>query len=140
MMTETNGQVASAEQLDAAAKRERRYKNVPLPACKLTVRIRSLKEAELSHYQAQTLKSGGRGLRTDRLEDATRRLLVLCMVDPAGNRLYANRHADKLRDWDAADTQHLYAECAAWCGIDRDDIEELVKNSELIPADEVPSG
>lgn len=129
---------ASAEQLQAKAGR-RRYGQTMLPIAQLMVRFQSWKEAELASYDAEVASTTGRGLRKDRLEDATRRLLVRSLVDGNGNRLYGDDHADKLREWDAADTQHLYDAVRRHIGLDRDHVGDLVKNSESAPAVVSPS-
>ena len=108
----------------------RRHKVVELPVSGHRVRIQSITERELSAFQTATIASGGTGLRKSRLEDANRRFIVLCLVDDAGNRILNTSHIGKLADWDAADTSFLYNECASHCGISREDIEDLVKNSE----------
>lgn len=138
-MSEQNG-FASAEELLQAAKKGRRYKAVPLPACGLKSRIQSLKEDELSWYATQVVSKTGRGTVMGRIEDATRRLLVLCMVDQAGNRLFSSDDTDKLRGWDSLDTQTLYNEITSHIGLGRDDIEAMVKNSSGTPAESSPSG
>jgi len=131
-MSENNG-LATVEQLMAAIGK-RRFKELTLPTSGLRVRIRSLTERELSQYQSATIASGGTGLKRSRLEDATRRLIVLCSVDRDGNLLLKDVDLPRLADWDAADTSFLYEECAKHCGINRSDIEDLVKNSEEMPA------
>lgn len=137
-MSETNG-YASAEQLEAAAKRPRRYGVEKLPTSGLKVRFQSLKEGEISRYHMSVLSQRVGGFRKDRLEKASRALLVLCMVDGAGNRLYADADEYKLREWDGADTQFLHDKISAHCGINQDDIADLVKNSEQTPVDSSPS-
>lgn len=131
-MSENNG-LATAEQLMAATG-QRRFKELSLPIRGLRVRIRSLTEREMSRYQSVTIASGGTGLKRSKLEDASRRLIVLCLVDQDGNQLLGDENLPKLADWDAADTNFLYDECAQHCGINRSDIEDLVKNSEEMPA------
>jgi hypothetical protein len=129
---------ASAEQLQAAAGK-RRYDETKLPVSGLRVRFRSLKEVELAEYETQVVRTTGRGLRTDRIADATRRFLVLCMVDGAGNPLYRSDQADQLKEWDSLDTQHLYEKCHKHVGLEREDIEGLVKKSEATPVGSEPS-
>lgn len=126
--TETNG-LASVEQL-FSGKLKRRYKVVELPVSEHKVRIQSLSESEVSEYQAATVASSGMGLRRERLKDSNRRLIVLCLVDQAGNRILGKSHIAKLAEWDGADAGFLYNECVTHCGLNRDDIEDLVKNSE----------
>ncbi len=121
--------LANVEQLFTKAKR--RYKRLTLPVADLEVRIQSLSERELSTYQAVTLAKTG-SFKLSKLEDANRRLIVLCLVDDAGNRILNKTHIAELEEWDSADTAFLSGECSAWVGLKADEIEGLVKNSEKI--------
>jgi len=131
--------LASVADLFPAGGVKRRYKEVTLPVNGYKVRIQSMSEGELSRYQSAAMNSTGSGTRKARLEDATRRLFVLCLVDQAGNRILGKADIEKFTDWDAADTSFLYDECAAHCGISQRDIEDLVKNSEEMSAAGAPS-
>lgn len=112
----------------------RRYKVTdPLPVRGVKVRIRSLTEREVSEYQSATIAKKGDGLRTDRLKDANRRLIALCLVDGDGNPYVTPAMQSEMSDWDAADTSFLYDACAQHCGLNKSDIEDLVKNSEATP-------
>ena len=127
-MASTDTTPAGIDQLFSPCKR--RFKTVTLPVRRATVRIQSLTEREVSCYQSVCIASGGSGLKRARLEDANRRLIVLCVVDGEGNRLLNDTHMEALSEWDGADTQFLYNECASHAGLRTDDIEGLVKNSE----------
>ena len=105
-----------------------------LPVKQLRVRIRSLTEGEFSAYDNAVVGTRGQ-LRSDRLKDASRRLIVLCLVDGAGNRLLGKEHIAKLVGWDSTDIQYLYRECTTHVGTSVEDIEETIKNSEETPAD-----
>lgn len=114
--------------------RPRRYKLVgPLPVLGVTVRIRSLTEREVSGYQMQVLQTSGSGFRKDRLLDANRRLIALCLVDANGNTFVSDAQRAEMADWDNADTAYLYDECAKHAGINKQELEDLVKNSETTP-------
>lgn len=130
---------ASADQLQAAAGR-RRYGETILPVGGLRVRFQSWKEAELASYDTEVMSRTGRELRKDRVEDATRRFLVRSLVDGNGNRLYRDDQADLLKEWDTANTQHLYEQVRQFVGLDRDHIGDLVKNSEATLVVDTPSG
>jgi hypothetical protein len=131
--------LASADEL-FSGNLKRRHKLVTLPVNGGQVRIQSLSEGEVSRWQTATIAASGKGVKKARLEDATGRLLVLCMVDQAGNRILGESHIARFaEEWDSADTGHLYSECAAHCGIEKDEIEDLVKNSETIHVDGTPS-
>lgn len=130
--------LANADQL-FGKKLQRRHETLTLPISGNKVRIRSLSERELSAYQAATVSANGTGLRRNRLEDANRRLIVLCLVDGAGNRICNDNHVRKMENWDAADTSYLYEQCAEHVGVRTEDIEDLVKNSESTTDEEKPS-
>lgn len=117
--------LATRDQLFAPA--ARRYATVQLPTSGLTVRIQSLTERERTAFQAAFITRTGDTNR-ERLLDAGRRLIVLCVVDAAGNRLLNDGDIQKLADWDAADTQFLYAECGKHTGISGNPDEAERKN------------
>lgn len=113
----------------------RRYKIVgPLPVRGCHVRIQSLTEAESQDYQLQVLKTSGGGFRQDRLRDANRRLIGKCLVNEEGNQFVTEAQLREMAAWDNMDTTFLYDECAKHAGINKSDIEDLVKNSEGTPA------
>jgi hypothetical protein len=132
MSGEGNG-LATRDELLSAPAGKRRFAKVALPVSGLRVRIRSLTELELSRYQSAMLAPGG-GIKRSKLDDASRRLIVLCVVDGEGNPLFQDSDLQALADWDSADSGHLYDECAKHCGINRQDIEDLVKASESMAA------
>ena len=111
----------------------RRYQELTLPVSGKRIRFQSLYEDELSAYQAVTMSS--RGFRRSRLEDANRRLLTLCLVNAQGRRLLTAKQADKFKLWDAADSQVAYDAVIKHVGINREDIEDLIKNSEKTTVD-----
>jgi hypothetical protein len=131
-MTTTNGHLANADQLFAP--RERRHREIVLPVSRNRVRIQSLTEREVSHYQAVAFKKNGSGLIPARIRDAGPRLMVLCAVDQAGNRILNDSHVAKFDDWDNADSAFLHSECLEHCGIRSDEdielaVEGAAKNS-----------
>jgi hypothetical protein len=125
--------LAGVEQL-FGARPKRRYAELTLPIAGHRVRIQSLTERETSEYQAAVLSRTGQmgSYSRQRLLDASRRLIVLCLVDTAGNRILNDTHVEQLAEWDAADTGYLYEECAKHVGLKTADIEELAKNSSAI--------
>lgn len=115
-----------SELFDTAPKR--RFKEVVLPVSGHRVRIQSLTEREVSEFQAAMLAKKGQGLRKDKLIDANRRLIALCLVDQDGNRFVTDRHMRQMANWDSADTSTLYGECTEHCGLDPNDVPGAVKN------------
>ncbi len=108
----------------------RRYKVVELPVSGHTVRIQSLTERELSNYEASAWKPGKVGQEMDpaKIKTAGPRLIVLCMVDAAGNRMLNETHVAKLAEWDSFDVEFLHKACNVHVGIGRTDLEDLEKN------------
>ena len=109
----------------------RRYKEVELPDGS-TARIRNLTEDEKSTFEASVLSAKGE-FSIDRVKQQRRRLICLCLVNAAGDRILSDEDATALKQVDGALTSALYDECRVWCGFDEGDIEELVKNSTATP-------
>lgn len=131
-------EIATREQiLSLAGLEKRRFMDVDLPVSGLRVRIRSLTEEEYARYQMAVVNTAGK-VRTNKLEDAGRRLIALCIVDENGNRLFADNEADKLRSLDNADAQSLYNACLKHNGINRDE-EEMLKNLGIMPGGGLPT-
>jgi hypothetical protein len=109
----------------------RRFKSLdPLPVKGVVCRIRSLTEREVSDYQTQVVSSSGTGMKKDKLRSASRRLISKCLVNDAGQPFVSGKHLAEMAEWDYADIGFLYEECAKHVGLNTDDIENLVKNSE----------
>ena len=114
----------------------RRFKDLdPLPVRGLVCRIRSLTEREVSSYQTEVISSSGTGMRKDKLRSAERRLISKSLVDGSGQPYVTGKHLVEMAEWDYADIGFLYTEIAKHVGLNKDDIENLVKNSEKTPAD-----
>lgn len=112
----------------------RRYKIATLPVSQAVIRIQSLTERELSAYHAKAIKPDGRTVNKERIDDSNRRLIVLCLVDSAGNRILNDSHTVKIGDWDSADASFAYDQCASHVGLKSADIEGLAKNCETTAA------
>lgn len=112
----------------------RRFKTLdPLPVRGLVCKIRSLFEQEVSDYQIAVHKSSGSGMRMDKLRSAERRLIKAALVDDNNQPYVTNTHLAEMAKWDYADINFLYTEITRHVGLNKDDIENLVKNSEETP-------
>jgi hypothetical protein len=100
-----------------------------LPVSGLRIRIQSLTESELSEFNALQLKKDGTGLSMLQMKDATRKLIALCLVDEQGNRIVPDNKRGLIAQWDSADSQFAYTECATWVGLKSDFMETFAKNS-----------
>jgi len=103
------------------------YEDVTLPNGE-TVRIRNLPAGERDKYVlvSRNLKTGGQSLRG--LETATARLIVLCVVDKNGNRLFSADDIPILSEQDPAITDAIYEAAARLCGLIEDNEETDEKN------------
>lgn len=137
-MTEEARAVASATDLATALKGKRRFKIVTLPNAGLDVRIQSLTALEQSRYETAMLGNDGK-LNKTRMEDAEGRLIVKCLVDASGVRLFSDVQVGEVATWDGADAAFLYRECAAHCGLNRNTVEAAEKNSEGTASVDSPS-
>lgn len=114
----------------------RRFKTLdPLPIKGLVCRIRSLTERQVSEYQTDVISDSGTGMKKDKLRSAERRLISKALVGPDGQPFVSGTHLKEMEDWDYADVNFLYTEIVKHVGLNRDDIANLVKNSEEIHAD-----
>lgn len=122
--------IATREQLIGLCKR--RYVEVEIPELEATVRIQSLSEKEKSDYETRLISKNGRGILKDRLADATRRLIALCVVDQNGSRLFSNNDLSVIAEMDSFVSSRIYEACQEHCGFNKQDIETAVKNSDRV--------
>tara|TARA_R100001230_G_C5583107_1_gene101438 strand:- start:131 stop:529 length:399 start_codon:yes stop_codon:yes gene_type:complete len=115
---------------------ERRYSTVEIPERDISIRIQSLSEAEKSQYETCLIAKNGRGIMRERLQDATRRLIALCVVDEDGKRIFSNSDLSAIANLDSYISSRIYDACQEHCGFNKGDIDETVKNSEEISVDD----
>jgi len=127
----------TVSQEDLLAMTKRRYDYVNVSGGK-QVRIQSLSELEKSDFETELMKKKGEGLSLARLRHARQRLIALTAVNDEGALLF-NGDATGLNDVDGAITALIYDRARSHCGFEKDDIENLVKNSEGTPAEDSPT-
>ena len=118
---------------------ERRYIDLELADAGITVRIQSLSEKEKSTYETRLIAKSGRGILRERLQDATRRLIALCLVDENNDRIFLDSDVDKIGELDSFVSSKIYDACQEHCGFNKGDIQDAVKNSPEITDDDLPS-
>jgi len=96
--------------------------------------IRCLTAAERDAFEAQQIQARVEGRKvtvTPDLQNAKARLVVRCIVDEAGKRLFADKDAVALGAKSAAVVDRLYTAARRLSGMAReDDLAELIKNSD----------
>ena len=115
---------------------ERRYSTIDIPERDISIRIQSLSEAEKSQYETCLIAKNGRGIMRERLQDATRRLIALCVVDEEGKRIFSDSDLSAIANLDSYISSRIYDACQEHCGFNKGDIDETVKNSEEISVDD----
>ena len=118
---------------------ERRYIDLELEDTGVTVRIQSLSEKEKSTYETRLIAKSGRGILRERLQDATRRLIALCLVDENNDRVFSDSDVNQIGEMDSFVSSRIYDAAQEHCGFNKGDIEDTVKNSEKSHVDDLPS-
>lgn len=135
-MSEGNG-YAGRESLLALS--VRRYRDVEIDDG-LKYRIQSLTEREKSSYEADILSNkSGQSVRLDRIVDSRLQLVVLCLVDGAGKRLFSKEDIPALRELDSAVVNALTTAINEHIAIEPGEVEKLVKNSERVRVESSPT-
>jgi hypothetical protein len=114
---------------------ERRHKDVVIDELGLAFRIQSLTEREKAAYETALIGKAGK-ISKQRLLDASRRLVCLCLVDKDGKPVMDAGDVDNLANLDGLVVARLYDACRVHCGFDEGDIEGAIKNSEAIHVDD----
>ena len=118
---------------------ERRYIDLDLEDAGVTVRIQSLSEKEKSSYETRLIAKSGRGILRDRLQDATRRLIALCLVDENNDRIFLDSDVNQIGEMDSFISSRIYDAAQEHCGFNKGDIEDTVGNSGEISVDDSPT-
>ena len=118
---------------------ERRYIDLELEDAGVTVRIQSLSEKEKSSYETVLIAKSGRGILRDRLQDATRRLIALCLVDDKNERIFSDSDVNQIGEMDSFVSSRIYDAAQEHCGFNKGDITETVGNCEKINVVDSPS-
>jgi len=118
---------------------QRRYAEIELSGVGVVVRIQSLSEKEKSDYETVLISKNGRGILKDRLADATRRLIALCVVDENDKPVFSSEDLTVISEMDSLVASRIYEACQEHCGFNRGDIETAVKNSDRLEVAEEDS-
>lgn len=95
------------------------------------VYVRSLTGTERDKFESSNVIKDRKSQTYDvRIENLRARLVVLSVCDEGGNRLFTDADAITLGAKNAAVIAQLYDVAARLSGISKDDIAEIVKNSD----------
>jgi hypothetical protein len=108
--------VASKNDILSSANLQTRYKEVTLRNMEVPIRIRSLNDREWTEISSAAFKKDG---TIDKVMQASfaARLIVKCVVDEEGNRIFADHEAKELRTLDAGYVDELAGHIREHMGI-----------------------
>jgi len=109
--------------------------NVPEIGDSCYLRVMTARERD-----AYDMSQGDPLTRKVNLEHITARLLVRCLCDEEGERLYADDELDQIGNMPSTVTEPLFNECRRINGMTAAAVEDAVKNSEATPGDSSSTG
>ena len=89
--------------------------------------VRALNDHERAEWELDCLDSEG-NRDVIMMESMRPRLIVKCLVDDNGNRIFDDDEADVIAEWPASVTVKLFKICSSLCGLDDEDVEAVSKN------------
>ena len=99
----------------------------PVELAGKTFLVRELTDRERAMWEIDCLDDEGKR-DIIAMESMRTRLIVKCLVDDAGNRIFTDEEAEDLSEWPVSVTAKLWAVCSDMCGLDDDDKAQAVKN------------
>lgn len=111
----------SAAQIEAAD--DRKHEDVHVPEWDGTVRVRGLSGEDRDAYEAEFVDAKGKPA-AQRLRNIRAKLLVKCLVDEDGNRLFADNQAKALGAKNGAVVDRLFDVARRLSGIGQDAVAE----------------
>ena len=99
-----------------------------------TVRIKTMTGAERDSWEDSLVDEDGKP-KKDNKTTFRASLLVRCIVDEKGNRVFGDKDAEALSRKSAKSLGKLYEEARKLNGIGKDVEEEIEKNSEGVPGE-----
>ena len=115
---------------------------VSVPEWECDVWIRALTSQERDDFEQSMIETSGFGkkleVQTD-LSNAKAKLVCRCMVDDDGERIFTDDEAVALGGKSAVVLNRLYEVASKLSGMSKDDMDELVKNSEPTQGDDSSS-
>lgn len=127
------GTVALLDRAAILGAADTQYETVEVPEWGGSVRIKSLTAAERDQFEADSLQERGKGKHRSvevNMRNLRARLVVRCIVDAAGKRVFSDLDAEVLGDKNAQVVTRIYEVAARLSGLTAEDMEELAGNSE----------
>lgn len=111
---------------------------VSVPEWAGEVYVRGLSAAELDRYQTSMLKQRGKSQVTN-LENIRSKLVVMCVVDEGGKRLFGDDDMQALSEKSGAAVNRLFEVAQKLSGLSKADVEEMAEEMDKDPFAALPS-
>ena len=123
----------SRAQIDGAD--DRKWEDVPVPEWGGDVRLLGLSGTARTAYEKSLVQLGPNGaVQRVNLENATARLVSLCLVDENFERLYTDKEIAQLGAKNGAVLQRLHETSQRLSGLGKKAVEQAEGNSEAAPS------
>lgn len=99
------------------------------------VMVCSLTGVQRDHFEETIVRKRGKNIDVN-MHNLRAKLVALSVVDKDGSRIFTDADAIALGKKNASAIQRIYDVAARLSGLSKDDVEELVKNSGIIPSDD----
>lgn len=109
--------------------------DVPVPEWKGTVRVRGLTGTERDQYEAWIIQGKGKN-RDINLRNARAKLVMMCVVDADGKRLFDEADIVRLGARSALAMQRVFDKASALSGLDEDTLEKMQDDLGNAPSDD----
>jgi hypothetical protein len=103
------------------------------------VRVQALSGRDRDAYEASCLQERAKGQMVHNLLNVRAKLVVRCLVDGEGNRLFADTDANALGQKSSAALDRVFEVAARLSRLNSEDVEELAGNSGAAPSGDSPS-
>lgn len=118
---------------------DQQFEDVEVPEWQTTVRVRGLTGAERDAWEGSLMRQEGRRARVD-YSNVRAKLIVRCVVDRDGNRIFEDRDEPALGRKSASALQRIFEVAQRLSRLTDEDVEELTGNSSGGPSAENGSG
>jgi hypothetical protein len=111
-------------------------RTVAVPEWGGSVSVRALTGTERDAFEAAFIRFDGKGNKlAPNLRNIRARLVAMSVVDENGNRMFADNDVDALSSKSASALQRVFEAAQELSGLSNSDVEEMAKNSEIVPSD-----
>jgi hypothetical protein len=110
---------------------------VPVPEWDGEVLVKGLTGSEYDEFRDSLTTGSGKNVKVN-LEAARAKLCARCMIDDEGKRVFTDRDVSALNRKSSSALARVWKAASNLCGLDDEELEQTVKNLEVIT--EIDSG